>query len=100
LSEAILDSVFPVLYGSVLALLLMRANQRALTSPTSFVWLPVLIVVFDWTENVLIIAMLLTFSNGVAAIAPVSSVVTIVKWWLGLPYALILFYRYVTPLFP
>lgn len=80
--EMSVDMIYPVIYAFFFFLLVQRliantAPPRWLERATS---IPFAAMIFDWLENVGIIAMISKFPDGMERIAPVSSAMTTLKW--------------------
>ncbi len=89
-SSALLDTLLPVLYVSLLAGLLYRLRPSAATWRLAF--LPVAAGVLDLCENVLVIVMLNRFPDVSASLATTASFFTSVKWyamWLSMVLVLV-----------
>lgn len=93
--ELSIDVVYPVLYAFFFFLLLRWLIAKSEAPPR---WLeraalvPFAAMLFDWLENVGIVAMIARFPDRPGAIAPLSSAMTTLKWlWFALTLALLLY---------
>jgi hypothetical protein len=79
-STLILDSLFPLLYGAfmslVLAFLFQKTNYRVL------ILMPLLVIVVDYVENTHIAFLLINFPEKLPNVAYFGSLVTLTKWAL------------------
>ncbi len=73
----IADGLYPLVYGLLLALLLVRAWPER-----RFWLLAPLVVLADWVENALLAALYWRYPQGLAALTPWASQVTALKWAL------------------
>lgn len=77
-STLILDTIFPLVFGSFFALLLAHLFQH-----TRYKWvvlLPIIVVVLDYVENTHIALMLINFPERMPLIAYTGSIFTNAKW--------------------
>jgi hypothetical protein len=82
-SEVQFDLLFPLLYGTLLALLLVAACRRGGRTRESILLVPYAIVLCDWIENLSIVLMIQHFDAWIPLVASIGSVFTVLKWWIG-----------------
>lgn len=80
-TQLTLDLAFPLLYGSLFALLSVRCLCRNISR--WFVYLPVAMALADWSENFLTAVAACRFKSGSKWMIPPASIFTQLKWWLG-----------------
>lgn len=82
-TTALLDFVFPVIYGLLLGLLAARGLARAFPGKPRMGWLallPLAALLFDWLENGSVLALLLTYPQRLDGLAAAAGVFTLLKW--------------------
>jgi len=73
-----IDLFYPLVYASLLSVLLYRVYRR--TRLYALVFLPFVAVIFDYTENILLRISILSFPHLSPVVVSVSGVVTYIKW--------------------
>lgn len=92
----IVDNLYPLVYGSLLALLISKfiRNADALNSSCQIInLLPFIAVLFDFMENTGILIMIQYYQGQMIPIARVTSVAGMFKWiFLGFSVLILLFF--------
>jgi hypothetical protein len=93
--QKIVDMVFPLGYGFALAMLQVMVNRRTFPEHHAtgrLAILPLLGMLFDYIENILIWSQILTYPALSNTVIVLASIATILKWsFLGLSFACIIF---------
>jgi hypothetical protein len=76
----VLDSIFPLAYGSFFAILLARLFKD--TNYKLLILLPLLLIIVDYVENTHIALLLINFPEEMPLIAYTGSICTSIKWIL------------------
>ncbi|MBL4648699.1 MAG: hypothetical protein JKY03_03135 [Aureispira sp.] len=79
-STLILDSLFPLLYGAFMSLVLVFLFQG--TKYRAFILLPLLVIFVDYIENTHIAFLLINFPEQLPSVAYWGNLVTLTKWTL------------------
>lgn len=82
-TTALLDFLFPVVYGLLLSLLAARGLACAFPGAPRVGWLallPFAALLFDWLENGCILALLLSYPRQLDGLAGAAGAFTLLKW--------------------
>lgn len=80
LSTLILDSLFPLLYGAFISLILVFLFQK--TKYRLFILLPLLVILTDYIENTHIAILLINFPERLPNVVYLVNFITLGKWAL------------------
>lgn len=79
ISESTIDIAYPIVYSAFLSLCSYFFFQNI-----QLARLPILILVFDWIENAIIILLLLNYPNQIESLAGVVGIFSGIKWIFAL----------------
>jgi len=77
-STLLLDYIYPWIYSLMLSFIIFRVSGRAIISA-----IPFLILVLDYLENTLIIALLWQYPREYHALASIAGIITMAKWLMA-----------------